>query len=389
MPFTGKSTFGAGAGLPELAEDVADIIGIVSPYETPLLDHLGDPKRAATSTVHEWVEDALLPNTDRINQASFSPSPTTATSITVDNGLRFQVGDLVRPADGPEVMLVGGVSGNTLTVLRAYGGTAAKALANDMQLTILGTAQLEGAEATAARFTSRVRRQNYTQIFSATVEVSGSMQAARAVGIEDELDYQKQERMRELLRDLENTVINGVAPSSTQQGSSGVRRTMNGIVPSIASNHFQPGTGGIPDGDGAEGDGLNEAVLKAALRAVWEQSSGMVDTIVVGGAQKRRINNFATDGRAYLPEDDSFRNLISVYESDFGVCRVVLSRWMPSDTVLLLDSSRIEVVPLVGRSFHYKPLASVGDSARGQVIGEYTLQFMNEAAHGLVNGLAV
>ena len=389
MPFTGKSTFGAGAGLPELAEDVADIIGIVSPYETPLLDHLGDPKRAATSTVHEWVEDALLPNTDRINQASFSPSPTTATNITVDNGIRFQVGDLVRPADGPEVMLVGGVSGNTLTVLRAYGGTTAKALANDMQLTILGTAQLEGADAAAARFTSRVRRQNFTQIFSATVEVSGSMQAARAVGIEDELDYQKQERMRELLRDLENTVINGVAPSSTQQGSSSVRRTLNGIVPSIATNRFQPGAGAIPDGDGAEGDGLNEAVLNAALRAVWEQSSGMVDTIVVGGAQKRRINNFATDGRAYLPEDDSFRNLISVYESDFGVCRVVLSRWMPSDTVLLLDSSRIEVVPLVGRSFHYKPLASVGDSARGQVIGEYTLQFMNEAAHGLVNGLAV
>lgn len=60
MPFSGKATFGAGADLPELAEDVSDIIGIVSPYETPLLDHLGDPKRPALSTVHEWVEDALV-----------------------------------------------------------------------------------------------------------------------------------------------------------------------------------------------------------------------------------------------------------------------------------------------------------------------------------------
>lgn len=60
MAFSGKSTYGAGADLPELAEDVSDIIGIVSPFETPLLDHLGDPKRFASSTVHEWVEDALV-----------------------------------------------------------------------------------------------------------------------------------------------------------------------------------------------------------------------------------------------------------------------------------------------------------------------------------------
>jgi hypothetical protein len=30
MAFTGKATYGAGADLPELVEDVSDIIGIVS-----------------------------------------------------------------------------------------------------------------------------------------------------------------------------------------------------------------------------------------------------------------------------------------------------------------------------------------------------------------------
>ena len=52
MAFTGKSTYGAGSTLPELVEDVSDVIGIVSPFETPLLNHIGDPKRAAQSTVH-------------------------------------------------------------------------------------------------------------------------------------------------------------------------------------------------------------------------------------------------------------------------------------------------------------------------------------------------
>jgi len=60
MSFTGKATYSAGATLPELVEDVSDIIGIVSPFETPLLDHLGDPQRPAISTIHEWLEDALV-----------------------------------------------------------------------------------------------------------------------------------------------------------------------------------------------------------------------------------------------------------------------------------------------------------------------------------------
>lgn len=70
MSFTGKATYSAGATLPELVEDIGDIVGIVSPYETPLLDHLGDPQRSATSTVHQWLEDQLLPNTDVIDDGS-------------------------------------------------------------------------------------------------------------------------------------------------------------------------------------------------------------------------------------------------------------------------------------------------------------------------------
>ncbi|MDX9911633.1 MAG: DUF5309 family protein [Phycisphaerales bacterium] len=388
MPFTGKATFNAGTTLPELAEDVSDIIGIVSPFETPLLDHLGDPKRAATSTVHEWIEDTLLANTDQINQTVFTPGPTTATAITVDNPARFSPGDLVRPGDNKEVMLVTSVS-STLTVVRGYGGTTPATLANDMPLTILGNAAFEGDIAPLARFTNRVRKANYTQIFTASIEVSGTLRASRNVGIDDEVDYQKQERMRELLRDLENCVINGTAPAADPQGSGSVRRSMNGILRTVQTNQFTPGAGGIPQGDGTGNNGLTEEVLNAALRKVWEQSNGPVDTIVVGGAQKRRINGFGTSSRSFLPEDTRYRDVISVYESDFGVCKVILSRWVPQDALILLDSSRAEVMPLQGRSFQYRELGALGDATRGQVVGEYTLELRNENAHGVVRGLAV
>lgn len=389
MAFTGKATYGAGSGLPELVEDVSDVIGIVSPFETPLLNHIGDPKRSAQSTVHEWIEDELLANTDAVNQVSFTPSATTATAITVDNGSKFRVGDLVRPASLGEVMFVAFVTGNVITVIRSYGGTTAAALTDNMVLNILGNAALEGDAAPDARFTNRARKQNYTQIFTATVDVSGSMQASRAYGVDDEVDYQKQERMRELLRDLENCVINGVAPTSGQVGSASVRRSMNGIIPLLTTNALAPGVGGMPAGGGAGNNELTEELLNAALRRVWERSSGSVDTIVVGGAQKRRINEFASASRQYLAEETSFRDMINVYESDFGVCRVVMSRWVPEDAVLLLDSTRLGVLPLSGRSFHFKALAATGDAFRGQVIGEYTLEVKNEQAHAKLRGLAV
>jgi hypothetical protein len=60
---------------------------------------------------------------------------------------------------------------------------------------------------------------------------------------------------------------------------------------------------------------------------------------------------------------------------------------MPQDAVLLLDSSRISVLPLAGRNFYFKPLASSGDYECGELIGEYTLELKNEAAHGLIRDL--
>jgi hypothetical protein len=387
MSFTGKATYSAGSTLPEIAEDVSDIIGIVSPFETPLLDHLGDPHRSATSTRHEWLEDQLLPNVDAVNDSTFT-DPDVDTSFVVDHGDRFRVGDQIQLQDSREVMLVTAIATNTLTVVRGYGGTTAENLADNLPIRILGNAALEGDDRPATRFTNRSRLSNWTQIFTAGVEVSGTQLAVNAIGLADELDYQKQERLRELLRDLENCVINGVSPASTAQGSASVRRTMKGIIPHLLTNTFTNGSGGFPAGSGSNTDLLTEDQLNTALREIWNQSSGSIDTILVNGFQKRRINTFITSGRRFSAADTRFRDMVGTYESDFGLCRIVLSRWVPADSVVLLDSSRVDVLPLAGRSFHYKPLASSGDKEVGQIIGEYTLELRNENAHGLIRGLA-
>jgi hypothetical protein len=381
MAFTGKATYSAGTTLPELAEDVSDLIGIISPYETPLLDAMGDPMREATSTHHEWLEDELLPNKDAINDSTYT-NPTQDTDFVVDNGSRFRVGDQIQVEASEELMLVTAVNGNTLTVIRGYAGTTPEALADNKVINILGNAALEGGDKPSTRFTNRVRRGNYTQIFTAAVEVSGTDVAASQLGLADEMDYQKQERLRELLRDLENTVINGGQPTSNPEGSGSVRRSMKGIIKHLSTNVFHTGDSGFPTGND-----LDEAKINYVLRKIWENSSGNIDLIVVGGFQKRKINAFCADSRSYAANDTTFTNMVSVYESDFGVCRIITTRWMPQDAAMLLDSSRISVLPLAGRSFYFKPLASSGDYECGEVIGEYTLELRNEAAHGLIRDL--
>jgi hypothetical protein len=382
MAFTGKATYSAGATLPELVEDVADLIGIISPYETPLLDALGDPLRAATSTHHEWLEDELLPNKDSIDDQSIS-SPSTETDFDVANGSRFRAGDQIQVEGSKELMLVTAVNTDTLTVVRGYAGTTAEDLVDGQVLNILGNAALEGSDKPSARFTSRSRRGNYTQIFAATVEVSGTDMAANQLGLSDEMDYQKQERLRELIRDLENTVVNGGEPASNPQGSGSVRRTMKGVIQSLSTNVFNTGDSGFPSGTD-----LDETKVNYALRNIWESSSGNVDLIVVGGFQKRKINSFLSASRSYGASETTYRDMVSVYESDFGVCRIITTRWMPQDAALLVDSARVNVLPLAGRSFHFKPLASSGDYECGELIGEYTLELKNEAAHGLIRGLS-
>jgi len=281
-------------------------------------------------------------------------------------------------------MLVTEVSGNTLTVVRGYAGTTPQALVDGQVVIILGNAALEGADRPDTRFTNRVRRGNWTQIFTHSVEVSGSDLAASPIGLADEMDYQKQQRLRELLRDLENTVINGGLPSSTPQGGSAVRRTLRGIIRHLKTQIFNVGDTGFP-----AGEQLDEAKINYALRTIWENSSAGIDLIVVNGYQKRRINSFLSGSRAFGSAETTYRDRISMYESDFGLCRIVATRWMPQDAVLLLDSSRVAVLPLAGRSFHFKPLSSRGDYECGQLIGEYTLELKNEAAHGIIRGLAV
>src|SRR6185369_14499981 len=87
----------------------------------------------------------------------------------------------------------------------------AHATYHEWQIDTLSTgsdnAQIEGADYTFAIPAVRTRTGNRTQIFTKTVEVSGTQQAVDVAGLDDEFAYQMQKRIKEIATDVEKALI--------------------------------------------------------------------------------------------------------------------------------------------------------------------------------------
>ena len=367
MPFNGLATYDNFEGI---EEDVSDLVAFLAPFETPLLDVLGSSDRPATNVKHEWLEDTLNPTTDVVSTAVLSG--TGQGGIDVAHVTYFRVGDVIQI--DKEVMMVASVSEvSTLAVTRGYGASAPAGHAAGATVTIIGNAALEGEETDEDRSTKLARKWNYCQIMKVGVKVSGTAQAVGWITTGDKLADAKLMRLRELLRDLEKTVVLGRTDVATIGSDTG-RRSMAGIVCSLATNVMSAAT-------------LTESALGNLLLACYNHGNREVDLILAPPKQKRVISGW-NSSRIHVTNDaNAYRNVVEVYQSDFGTQRVIMSRWLPDDMVLTLDSNRIKVVPLAGRSFRYEELAKGGDYVRGQLVGEYTLELRNEQAHGVLTGL--
>ena len=62
-----------------------------------------------------------------------------------------------------------------------------------------------------------------------------------------------------------------------------------------------------------------------------------------------------------------------------------MDRWCPLDTAYVLQSEKIGFYVL--RPFEAHPLSRIGDSVKGEVIGEFSLLVANEKAHGKITGI--
>jgi len=235
-------------------------------------------------------------------------------------------------------------------------------------------AAYEGADFVFAIPAARSRTGAYTQIFTKTLEVSGTMQAVDVAGVENEFTYQMKKRMKEMATDIEKALFTGTGNS----GASGAARELKGIFSWISTNS-ETGTGG-----GTEA--LTETMFNDILQTIYD-AGGSPDVAYCNSFQKRAISAFATSSTRYQEPGQAGKlyNYVSVYESDFGVIDIKLDQFCDTDKVAVLDSSLWRVAVL--RGVKSVDVATVGDSKRGALVGELTLEAGNELGSGEIIGL--
>jgi hypothetical protein len=284
--------------------------------------------------------------------------------------------------------------------MSTIGKTKATAVYHEWQTDSLAAAAanaaVEGADATEATLTATTRVGNRTQISQKTVGITGTLEAVDKAGRKSEKAYQLAKASSEIKRDMEFTLLNNTVQSNGTAGSTA--RVLGGLQTWLASNTSN-GTGGSAGASGttARTNGTDrtftEALLQSVVKSVFT-SGGSPKVLMVTPSHKQTVSAFAgIAAQRYMAPSDAPTTIIGaadVYLSDFGSMSVVPNRFMlsgntASDVAFVLDPEYAAVAYL--RPFFTNDLAVTGDSAKTQLLVEYTLEVKTEAAHGIVADL--
>lgn len=234
--------------------------------------------------------------------------------------------------------------------------------------------QVEGATATGSTSSTKSRVSNFTEIIEADGAVSGTQRKVSIVGEQDEFAFQMKKAMLEWKIKAENDLI----LNSSTSGDDTHARAMDGVLTSITTNIVTGSSNTIA---------LTESVFNDLLQKVFE-SGAVVDTVYVNGFNKRRISQFVTSNTRFLNmgDDNKLVNRISIYESDFGTVEIVLERYMTKSMGAALKDALWRKAWL--RKPVTYPLAKRGDLDEFQIVGELTLEHLNQRAGGKLSGFA-
>ena len=354
-------------------EDLANFITMITRDETPFTSDIG--KSSATAIYHEWQTDTLA---------------------TPGNSVIAEGTDWVAPTESP---------GNTFSVSGP----------------------------------NRTRLGNYTQINGKTIAVSGTRRAVDQAGVADEYAYQLKKRGTELRRDVEFDMIHSfnTANSSVPTLGNDNARTAGGFqsfINEIATTAYvgqfkSPGSIASPaaTGDGTQvvhgsTNGSGTAPTKGTLaltdidsvmQSIYEEG-GKATKVMVSPKLRRDFSDLMVSDTGVvrnIDEGGKLRQSVDVYMSDFGDIMVVPNYIMglshtkhfkgndgnaytgSGGLVDVANFSALIYDPMWFATAYLRSLQEVdvgqqGDSTKGMMIEECTLEVRNPKGCGAIYGLS-
>ena len=291
--------------------------------------------------------------------------------------------------------LIFNVSPTDTPFLTMCGRTTASQTLHEWQtdaLTAPGSnAQKEGIDVTTFAGSNTTELSNKTQILMKAVSVSGTAQAVVQNGATEQYTHQMALRMKEIKKDLEFALLsNQLAAGESTSG-----RLMTGLPCWLTTNFAGGASGAAATSSSACTAGTarvpTEALLKALLTSIYN-AGGNPNTIMMAPDIRVKMSEVLTGGSTKMEKAEMKKAtaVIDVYVSDFGALKLVPNRVQAYVTyskgcAFVLDPEYWKVAYL--RPFQEQRLAVTGDSEKGFIVAEATLEARNEASSGVLADL--
>jgi hypothetical protein len=360
--------------------DVADRIAYLDPNAAPLT--LLTQKASSFSvynTKFEWIEKDLEARWSQVNNgAGYN---TTATSIVVDNGNYFTVGDLVKVPRTGEVFRVTAVSTNTLTVVRGLGngGTGVALLDND-DLLILGSSFAEGAASGSEKSHIETYPYNYTQIIRTPFGVTGSENSSENYTGNDRSRLRAEKAIQHKI-DIERTALFGVRDIDTSSTANPIRYTGGFLYYATSNSKDMGGT-------------MTLSEVETWCESLFSHTaSGDTRVVFMSPLVTSVIDQLAINAVRLVPSDKTFGIAVRELVTAHGTLMLVKHRLLTSGPsgsggyggyMLAVDPSKFGYAYLRGRNTKLRmDIQSPDvDGFKDEYLTEFGWRLQNPLVHG-------
>ena len=261
---------------------------------------------------------------------------------------------------------------------------------HDLTAASSGNFVLEGDAATTDAGTATTRLFNYCCISDKVPRVTGTQESVDSAGRRSEMGFQFENKMKELKRDVESTLLENNAEVA---GNATTARECSGLQAWILTNSdaASDATAATGDGTDAHTDGtaraLTESMVEGVLASAWT-AGGEPTMGLMNAFQKRKFANFSGNSTRNIDATSKkIVNSVDIYIDPLGSeISIVPDHFVPADVVYFVDPEYLKFATL--RDFQSHDLAKDGDSERKQILVEYTLEVCNEASHAAIYDLS-
>ena len=362
---------------------IGDLIHMIDWTEAPLLNRLGTDNAKKfrllnwPNTKVEWVEDTMSPTASTINDSGGISDSDTSMIVATGTGQYFTEGDILKIEN--ELVYVSARSTDTLTIVRAFGGSTNASHADTTAISLVTKARLEGADYDTGHSTVVSVPYNHTQILSEAVVITGSEKVNPKYGISDTMAY----NLSKLIGGGDGIGSKGKAGKlaillaksfyygKRAAGSATTARAMGGFNQYVTTNVLD-----------AASASLTLKMIEDKMQACYE-AGGSPDTIVTGSWGRRKISNFFKGAIRTERSEERGGSSITTITTDFGELEVMYDKWCPSNELYIIEPDRMGW--LTFRNFDLYDRASTGDYDVKEVLGEFSFVLVNETAHARIH----